>query len=167
MIPKSDLLKQYVRQFPGPMDPTVLFDSFADMEHYIETNPTAYPGQIVSYFTGFEYEGVIIQPNKSWKYLAFSGSNNEIKFDVAAGATEEISVFDAARHKTVVIEYTASAGNLSKMGTLRVLEKIFFEINVTGDDMNVTLSYDNGKIKVANASEIKVEIHFIYISFNK
>ena len=170
MILQSDLLKQYVRQFPAPVDATTLFSTKAAAEYYAATNPTAYAGQIIVCPVYDEYRIFIVQQDKSLTDIADDGKvANPIVFTVAAGATVETDVFDADKHKAMTIEYlvaTIPASTNLQMGTLRISENIFFEINVTGD-IGVKFSRDNGKILVANSSVTDVEIQFIYNSFNK
>ena len=80
MTEKSDLFKQFERQFPDAIDSSLVFDSRADAENYAKNDPTAYQGQIVTYLCETEQTAAIIQPNKSLREITVCGINiTEIK----------------------------------------------------------------------------------------
>ena len=72
-IANSDLLKQFVRQFPAALDSTNMWHSKAEAQNYATNNPTAYAGQILSYLDSGAYKIGIIQSDKTIKDLPTRG----------------------------------------------------------------------------------------------
>ena len=77
---KSDLFKQFKRQFPEAIESTLVFGSKSDAEHYAKTDPTVYPGQIISFGDGVEEIAAIIQPDLSLKII---GDNDGIVYGIS------------------------------------------------------------------------------------
>ena len=73
MALKSDLLKQFERQFPDAIDSSLVHGSRSDAENYAANNPIAYSGQILSYLDDKEQKPAIVQPDGSLKDIAGQG----------------------------------------------------------------------------------------------
>ena len=158
MTPKSDLFKQFERQFPGAIETTLVFGSKSEAENYAANSPTAYSGQIISYLIGdHEQRAAIIQPDKTVMDIGGNETGNELIFTVNAGETKEVSVFNPSAHKAVIIEYMAGK---ARMGTLKITNDAFFEINVIGNNDKMMFSRAGNSVSVNNSADTAIEVNF-------
>lgn len=83
----------------------------------------------------------------------------EITFQVAAGATHELS--DSLPDEQLTIDYTAMRGQMIQMGTLRIVPgKELHEINVTGDDVGIEIT-DSLSFRNTTNQTISVKMKYI------
>ena len=77
MAAKSDLLKQFKRQFSTAVEDTLVFSSLNEAEEYALNSQFAYSGQILSFCEGGEENAAIIQPDKSLKTIGATGAKGD------------------------------------------------------------------------------------------
>jgi len=64
-IVPSEVYLPFHRQFAGSIDVSSVFDTRIEAEKYAVENPTAYAGQIISFFAEDEMCAALIQKDKS------------------------------------------------------------------------------------------------------
>ena len=163
-IPQIPVFAQWQRQIKASQDPTSVWSSKVAAEAYAVSNPTAYPGQTLSFQEGDEQILAVVQPDGTLKVVScVCGGVSDMKLVVPANATRTETVFNPTYHRAVSIDYLAG---LTRMGTLRITGDTFDEINVTGNISDMEFSRAGNAVSVRNRTATDIEVIFKFNYFN-